>query len=104
MSPKSFIEDAKDLRSNNEKVLQVCKEFAASQSKYQKRRLVSLAEANEVAKRLALRKGNGVAGDEPIGQELAEEGDDERDNTTYDEVSAWYYSSPRGSRAAGNPV
>lgn len=49
-NPKTFIEDPEDDRSG-ERVLQVCKEFA-DKSDGKKRKLVSLVETNEVAKRL----------------------------------------------------
>ncbi|RMZ71322.1 ankyrin repeat [Pyrenophora seminiperda CCB06] len=48
-NPKTFIKEPEDEYSGDERVLQVCKEFA-DKSDGKKRKLVSLLEPNEVAK------------------------------------------------------
>ncbi|KAF2023873.1 ankyrin [Setomelanomma holmii] len=81
--PETFVDEPKDLRSDVEKVWDVCKEFAAK-AQGTKRKLVSLVEANEVAKRLAVRKGSRDQG-----------GDDEQkdndDDVKGDEVDVWLH-------------
>jgi ankyrin repeat protein len=83
---RDFVDDkVKDGRSNTEKVWEVCKDFA-TKTEGSKRKLVSLVEANEVAKRLALRKGS---------RDVAEETDNamqkkETEDVKGDEVDVWY--------------
>jgi ankyrin repeat protein len=90
--PETFIEEPRDQRSSVEKVWDTCKEFA-EKSQGTKRKLVSLLEASEVAKRLALRQG---------GRDDVEEQDDEANNTNYDtgydEVDAWLHAGLRADR------
>jgi len=76
--------------------LEVCKEFA-EKNQGQKRKLVSLVEANEVAKRLALRKRNesttrvrGRRFRRRHGRVEAIHDDDDDELATGDEVDAWF--------------
>ncbi|KAG9185559.1 hypothetical protein G6011_06890 [Alternaria panax] len=85
-NPKTFVEEPEDIRSGEERVLQVCREFA-ERNQGQKRKLVSLVEASEVAKRLSLRKRSGDAGEEDDPDEK-EDKDEER--IAGDEVDAWF--------------
>jgi hypothetical protein len=84
--PKSFVEEPDDTRSGKEKVWEVCKEFA-KKSEGQKRQLVSLVEANEVAKRLALRERSSSAMDE---EDEDEEDEEDEERVAGDEVNAWF--------------
>ncbi|KAL1792278.1 hypothetical protein ACET3X_008785 [Alternaria dauci] len=79
--PRVFTGESDDLRSAEEKVLSVCREFAEKNQGH-KRKLVSLVEANEVAKRLALRQSSVSEVDEDA--VLGEE------STAGDEVDAWF--------------
>ncbi|USP80657.1 uncharacterized protein yc1106_07931 [Curvularia clavata] len=89
--PSSFVQEAGDGRSSTEKVLQVCKDFAEGQSKGHKRRLVSLVEANEVAKRLAARNtGYKPWAEEEEGEEEDEEQKDGENDSRDDEVKVWF--------------
>jgi hypothetical protein len=63
----------------------VCKEFAAK-AQGTKRKLVSLVEANEVAKRLAVRKGSRDQAEEEIKE--IKKGEDE--DVKGDEVDVWF--------------
>lgn len=60
--PELFVLDEPDLRSSSKKCYDICVRFAGTHPG--KRRLVSLVEANEVARRLALKKGSRYDGDE----------------------------------------
>jgi ankyrin repeat protein len=84
--PNTFVEEPKDTRSGVEKVWAVCKEFAAK-AQGTKRKLVSLVEANEVAKRLAVKKGNRDQAEEE-GKEKTK-GEDE--DVKGDEVDVWFH-------------
>jgi ankyrin repeat protein len=84
--PESFVEPAEDERSAVDKVWLVCKEFAAK-SEGTKRKLVSLIEANEVAKRLAFRKGR--KNEEDVGNEATEKEKDDEE-VKGDEVDVWF--------------
>jgi hypothetical protein len=86
--PKTFVEEPDDTRSGKEKVWEVCKEFA-KKSEGQKRQLVSLVEANEVAKRLALRERSSSAMDEEDDEDEDEDEEDE-ERVAGDEVNAWF--------------
>jgi ankyrin repeat protein len=90
--PERFIEEPKDLRSGVEKVWLVCKEFA-EKSQGRKRKLVSLVEANEVAKRLARMYGSGVADADEDEEKSADEDEkeDEDEDIGGDEVAVWFY-------------
>jgi ankyrin repeat protein len=83
--PKDFVEEPKDMRSDVELVWEVCKEFAAK-AKGTKRKLVSLVEANEVAKRLARKKGSRDEAEE----KNAEKKEGEEDGKG-DEVDVWLW-------------
>jgi ankyrin repeat protein len=83
--PQDFVEEPKDVRSGAEKVWEVCKEFA-QKAQGTKRKLVSLVEANEVAKRLARKKGRS---DEAEEKSAEKDGDD--DETKGDEVDVWFW-------------
>lgn len=88
--PDSFVEKTRDTRHATVKVWEVCKEFA-EKTQGQKRKLVSLVEANEVAKRLALRKRNDsarrVRGRRGRGEY---DEDDDEEPVAGDEVDAWF--------------
>ncbi|KAF1828832.1 ankyrin [Decorospora gaudefroyi] len=85
-NPETFVGEPEDTRSGEEKVLQVCREFA-EKTQRQKRNLVSLVEANEVAKRLALQKRSGSVGDE---DDESDEEDKDEERIAGDEVNAWF--------------
>ncbi|KAI4673784.1 uncharacterized protein J4E84_010929 [Alternaria hordeiaustralica] len=94
--PDSFVEKSRDTRDATTKVWEVCKEFT-EQNQRQKRKLVSLVEANEVAKRLALRKRNesatrvrGRRFRRRHGRVEAIHDDDDDELATGDEVDAWF--------------
>lgn len=80
--PEEFVEEPKDSRSDVEKVWAVCKEFAQT-SQGTKRKLVSLVEASEVAKRLARKKGSRDEAEEKKGEES------EENEEKGDEVQVW---------------
>jgi hypothetical protein len=82
---KSFAEDAKDHRTGIEKVWALCKEFAEKSTEH-KRKLVSLVEASEVAKRLAARKKQ-TTGDGEAKTEAAVAAEKDR---KHDEVAVWF--------------
>lgn len=85
--PKLFIEGpAEDTRSKMEEVLYVCKKFA-DKTRGTKRKLVKLVEANEVAKRLATRKGRQADGENAS---VKSRGAEEIEEATGDEVDVWY--------------
>ena len=90
--PETFVEDPKDTRSGVEKVWQVCKEFA-EKSQGTKRKLVSLVEANEVAKRLALKKGSAESE-----EKVADENTKDEEEVKGDEVAVWYYMALNADR------
>lgn len=86
--PHEFVEEPKDLTTDVERVWEVCKEFKkkAEGEGRVKRKLVSLVEASEVAKRLAVRKGSRDQSDEQ-----KEEKKDEEDDVKGDEVDVWFW-------------
>ncbi|KAJ9641384.1 hypothetical protein H2199_005354 [Coniosporium tulheliwenetii] len=82
-SPETFVEE-KDERSDERKVWDVCQKWMEKEgAKNRKRKLVSLFEANEVAKRVAAQQGSRGA------LEYQKSGDEE-DEDKRDEVTAWY--------------
>lgn len=87
--PPSFINEPEDVRPDKEKVLQICRDFAADQGKDHKRRLVSLIEANEVAKRLASKTRKDDAAEHAVKEECAEDKED-RKSDQGDAVTAWF--------------
>jgi ankyrin repeat protein len=82
--PESFVEESQYSPNARVRVWEICKEFA-EKSQGHKRKLVSLVEANEVAKRLALRKRSDSARDEGV-----EDNDDDAERVAGDEVDAWF--------------
>ncbi|KAF2818991.1 ankyrin [Ophiobolus disseminans] len=84
--PETFVEEHEDGRSGIEKVFEVCREFK-DKAEGRKRKLVSLVEANEVAKRLALKKTAAWQDEEEKlkREKYGEEG------VVGDEVSVWWY-------------
>jgi hypothetical protein len=79
------------VRSGVDKVWQLCREFASKQQGI-KRKLVSLVEASEVAKRLAAKKGSREDEDEGEGVEMVEKNDgDEDEDVRGDEVDVWFH-------------
>jgi ankyrin repeat protein len=84
--PQTFVEGKKDMRSPTEKVWDVCREFKEKAARGTKRKLVSLLEANEVAKRLAAKKAR-IENDDgsPNGEENADE-----EKNKGDEVDVWF--------------
>ncbi|XP_014560340.1 hypothetical protein COCVIDRAFT_89408 [Bipolaris victoriae FI3] len=87
--PESFVESPEENRSSIAKLLQVCKDSAAKQSQGRKRKLVSLVEANEVAKRLAARTETRYVRARLNDQEVTE-GRDEEKTPRSDEVTEWF--------------
>jgi ankyrin repeat protein len=83
--PQEFVEEPKDTRSEEEKVWEVCKGFA-QKAAGTKRKLVSLVEANEVAKRLARKKGSRDEAEEKSAEK--KEGEEESNG---DEVDVWLW-------------
>jgi hypothetical protein len=81
--PETFVDEAEDKRSAVEKVWLVCKEVREKAEGGTKRKLVSLVEANEVAKRLALKKRSAEMEEKKEGEEEQELGGDE--------VAVWWY-------------
>lgn len=87
--PETFVEEAKDSRSGVEKVYSVCREFKDKALELGlNRKLVSLVEANEVAKRLALRKGAPRDIDEAEKRRREADGEEE---IVGDEVAVWWF-------------
>jgi ankyrin repeat protein len=84
--PQSFVEDLKDERTGTEKVWQICQNFAHT-ARDTKRKLVSLVEANEVAKRLASRKG---ARGEVRAELDTEKKEQDGKGVKGDEVDVWF--------------
>ncbi|KAF2621315.1 ankyrin [Macroventuria anomochaeta] len=80
-SSESFVKGREDKRNEKETVLDVCREFRGVRGK--KRKLVSLLEANEVAKRLA--------GKRQKFEVEVKSGDGEEQTEKGDEVDIWYY-------------
>jgi ankyrin repeat protein len=86
-----FVDEPEDVRSGVDKVWQLCREFASKQQGI-KRKLVSLVEASEVAKRLAAKKGSREDEDEGEGVEMVEKNDgDEDEDVRGDEVDVWFH-------------
>jgi ankyrin repeat protein len=83
--PQEFVEEPKDTRSEEERVWEVCKGFA-QKAAGTKRKLVSLVEANEVAKRLARKKGSRDEAEEKSAEK--KEGEEESNG---DEVDVWLW-------------
>jgi hypothetical protein len=84
--PQTFVEEPQDPRSTAEKVWETCKEFA-DKAQGAKRKLVSLVEASEVAKRLALRQSGHDEVEEQVGEVK-----NTNYYTGYDEVDAWFHA------------
>lgn len=78
-STGSFVQGKPDSRNTSEKVWDVCREFKEKSDRGKKRKLVSLMEANEVAKRLA---GNR--------QRVETEDEGGYEGGKSDEVVVWY--------------
>lgn len=90
---ESFVEDGKHYESvNEESIWRLCEEFMKKHPG--KRRLVSLIDANEVAKRLANRHQGNVYGSRNDAESDDGEADQDTDDCT-DEVSQWYYTASR---------
>jgi hypothetical protein len=87
--PETFVDEPEDKRSGIEKVWLVCKEVREKVEREceggVKRKLVSLVEANEVAKRLALKKGS--AENAVVSEEKRADGEE----IGGDEVVVWWY-------------
>jgi ankyrin repeat protein len=81
--PWTFVDEPDEGRLGIELVWEVCQEFA-QKSQGTKRKLVSLVEANEVAKRLARQKGRRDEAEEESA------GDRDEEDATGDEVQEWY--------------
>ncbi|EUC43413.1 hypothetical protein COCMIDRAFT_38672 [Bipolaris oryzae ATCC 44560] len=88
--PESFIESPEEYRSSIAKSLHICRDSASKQSEGHRRRLVSLVEANEVAKRLAARTETRYVRAQ-LGEQQVTEGEDEEKTPRSDEVSEWFY-------------
>lgn len=84
-----YVEEVKDLRTDREKVWELCKEVKGTQQGV-KRKLVSLVEASEVARRLASKKGSRdrVEEDAVVEKKDGEDGDEEIKG---DEVDVWFH-------------
>jgi ankyrin repeat protein len=91
-SAKSFVQAKTDSRQPTEKVWDVCREFKAKTGAGKKRKLVSLLEANEVAKRLAAKKHK--TEDDAESKAPSVKSDDEEKGKG-DEVSAWLHMGLR---------
>ncbi|KAK4999248.1 hypothetical protein LTR66_001674 [Elasticomyces elasticus] len=100
-SSESFVEDPKEERNGTERVWEICcrvKSEVARSAK--KRKLVSLFEANEVAKRLAARNAN-----QHVSTQSADDDDDDDDDSNAgeekghkrvkDEVDSWFWTAFR---------
>jgi hypothetical protein len=85
-----FVEEGKDNRSGSEQIWELCKDFAEKTDEH-KRKLVSLVEASEVAKRLAARKKR--AGED--GEADAESTDSTGEDGGQDEVVVWFQMALR---------
>lgn len=83
-SVEQFVLDKKDTRNATQKVWDVCKEFKSKVGAGKKRKLVSLLEANEVAKRLASKK------QKALNEEAEEEQQQEEESGKGDEVDVWF--------------
>lgn len=79
----AFVGGEKDKRNPTERVWDACREFEMQVGRGTKRKLVSLLEANEVAKRLATRKVK-------AGDDVTSENGEEEESKKGDEVDAWY--------------
>ncbi|XPS71768.1 hypothetical protein M3J07_003939 [Ascochyta lentis] len=90
--PESFVEEIKNKQVPTEKVWEVCKEFERKAGRGTKRKLVSLLEANEIAKRLAGKKVK--TGDESSSQN----GDEGESAPKGDEVDVWFYAGLAADR------
>ena len=82
-SPDTFVEGEKDKRSKVERVWDVCREFKDKNGQGKKRKLVSLVEANEVAKRLAKHRKT----DDEDG---SRDGEEVEEGKMGDEVDVWW--------------
>jgi hypothetical protein len=78
-STESFVQEKVDPRNAKERVWDVCREFKEKSGRGKKRKLVSLLEANEVAKRLAGER-----------QRIGTEDEGEEEGRKRDEVDVWY--------------
>ena len=92
-SAESFVQAKTDSRQSTEAVWDVCKEFKAKTGAGKKRKLVSLLEANEVAKRLASKKHKTEEDDAESKAPSVKSDDEEKGKG--DEVSAWLYMGLR---------
>ncbi|KAJ4983396.1 hypothetical protein SVAN01_11131 [Stagonosporopsis vannaccii] len=90
-SVESFVQGEKNERNATKKVWDTCKEYKAKVGGGKKRKLVSLLEANEVAKRLAAKKRKVVREDD--GEELEEE-----ESGKGDEVDVWFNMGVRADK------
>ncbi|KAJ4332923.1 hypothetical protein N0V95_009544 [Ascochyta clinopodiicola] len=90
--PETFVEGAKNNeRDLTEEVWDVCKEFESKIGRGTKRKLVSLLEANEVAKRLA---GKKIKTDAEEGSQSG----DEENVPVRDEVDMWFQTGLHADR------
>jgi ankyrin repeat protein len=90
--PEKFLkQDSEDEAANNETIWRICERHM--QEHPGKRKLVSLLDANEVAKRLANRYGGSRQNGLNVGEEIEAGSDDGNEDTQdyTDEVSAWYH-------------
>ena len=92
--PEEFLEGPRDDTPDVEKVWNVCREFAAK-AEGTKRKLVSLVEASEVARRLAaMQVGDNDREDdmekEKDGTDQEEDEEEEENNLRSDEVEVWF--------------
>jgi ankyrin repeat protein len=78
-STESFVQEKMYPRNAKERVWDVCREFKEKSGRGKKRKLVSLLEANEVAKRLAGER-----------QRIETEDEGEEEGRKRDEVDVWY--------------
>jgi ankyrin repeat protein len=85
--PHTFIQEPTCERSIVEQVWGTCKEFAAK-AQGTKRKLVSLVEANEVVKRLALQKSH----QDQLEEQITGEDNKEDEDTKGDEVNVWFFT------------
>lgn len=92
-SAESFVQAKTDSRQSTEAVWDVCKEFKAKTGAGKKRKLVSLLEANEVAKRLASKKHKTEEDDADSKAPSVKSDDEEKGKG--DEVSAWLWMGLR---------
>jgi len=92
--PEEFLEGPRDDTPDVEKVWNVCREFAAK-AEGTKRKLVSLVEASEVARRLAaMQVGDNDEEDDmekqKDGTDKVEDEEEEENNLRGDEVEVWF--------------